>query len=385
MPKGRPVSIRRKSFGGQSGIGIWWRKRSAPASILPEEDEETSNVLRNRDLSSDTSSSSRDPAKEKTLSITEESPTKKTKGASATKKAPPPSFFEEPVLGWDDDLCRPIYHRNVNHRDAIATIDSFDDELVRAVSSSDSGVAECTETDISTESIDEELSESSQNPGDSFAASPSAIAKKKFSSSKTFERNMDVQDERGDDATSFLIPALKRTRTFGERGRRRRPLSLILMQEEEEHSLTLDKGPRRISLESSLDAAPIEEQEVDSVEKTEAIPRQLKAGRRSKKPRSHDPSNSLEKAREYFASLDQKQPLTLDATLSPPVSSRVTRTNRKTNLASPGINREYKAYSDSIAGDGSSGISPLSIKDYASSRKLHFQSKGELVDGFLDD
>jgi hypothetical protein len=55
---------------------------------------------------------------------------------------------------------------------------------------------------------------------------------------------------------------------------------------------------------------------------------------------------------------------------------------RKINFSSPGINREYEAYATASL---ESGISPLTIQDYAKSRKLHFSTKGELFDGFLDD
>ena len=178
---------------------------------------------------------------------------------------------------------------------------------------------------------------------------------------------------------------MKKTRTFGDRGRRRRPLSLILMQDDDEEAqMTLEQNPRRVSVESSEDIAPAGEQEVGSDATVEEGTKQPKKTQKSKR-RSNDPSNSLEKAREYFTNLDQTQALTLEAASSPPVSSRVTRTSRRTNLASPGMQEQYKAYVESIAGDGTSGISPLSVEDYASSRKLHFESKGKLVDGFLDD
>ena len=356
MFNAKPASLRRKSFGGQTGIGIWWRKSASPTSILSEEDDKIGVEIRNRDLSSDASIAS-------VSSITEEPLTKK-KGESASKKALSPGIRnadELPMIGWDDDLCRPIYHRSENHNDTIALVDSFDDELVRAVSSSDTGLAEASETDGSTEVIDEETPD---NAGDSLEA----------------PGNDEDEIAAG---VPFRIPVLprKRNRTFGNRAKRQRPLSLILTHDDEETPLNHDRDARRVSLESSTVTAQTEE-EVISNNQTEERP---KKGRRSQKPRSNDPSNSLEKAREYFANLDQTQPLTLDATLSPAVSSRVTRTRRKTNLTSPGITREYKAYAESIAGDASSGISPLSMKDYVSSRKLHFESKGELADGFLDD
>jgi len=418
MLNAKSISLRRKSFGGQTGIGIWWRKRSAPTSVPAEEDEGPDKKKRNQELSDPFTT---DPASENSPGNTEEQRTAKTKkkkqkkGASAAKTTTTTittSLFrtaeEAPILGWDDDLCRPIYH---HHRDA--NNDPIDNDLVRAVSSGGSGVVDDTETDTSVDMIDEDLLGSCDDTGSCLdeekgvtnaypiATCPSVVGSEE---SAACEATTSVQDKSG---VSFRIPVLsrKRTRTFGNRKQRRRPLSLILTQEEEETPSMFDRGSRRISLESSADTAPIEEKEVSDARSNssedpdsksnsddrlafrtdgESNQKQPKKRRRSKKPRS-DPDNSLEKAREYFANLDHTQTLTLDAASSPPVSSKVTRTRRRTNLASPGINREYRAYAKSIAGDGDSGISPLSIRDYASSRKLYFQNKGEIVDGSLDD
>ena len=93
-----------------------------------------------------------------------------------------------------------------------------------------------------------------------------------------------------------------------------------------------------------------------------------------------NPHQSLDKARDYFDQLDKTQPLlTLDSALSPTISSKVTRTIRKTNFASPGINKQYRAYSKSSL---NAGVTPLSIKDFASMRKLN---NGPIVDGFFDE
>ncbi len=371
----KPASLRRKSFGGQKGIGIWWRKSSSPPNILSEEDEEDGIEIRNRDLSSDASTSSVCSSDEQTVA--------NQKSESAPKKSLSRCIRtadEAPILRWDDDLCRPIYHRSENYSDMIATVDSFDEELVRAVSSCGNGIVETSESDdSSTQEIGEDLLQCSENAGELHPVD----TKTKPSPSET-NKPTDNGEEGIALGVAFQIPSLsrKRTRTFGNRAKRQRPLSLILTHDDEEESpLTHKQDARRVSLESCADPAQSEEEIIPDA-RTEKGP---KKGRRSKKPRSNDPTNSLEKAREYFANLDQTQPLTLDATLSPAVSSRVTRTRRRTNLASPGITREYKAYADSITGDGTSGLSPLSMKDYVSSRKLHFQNKGELVDGFLDD
>jgi hypothetical protein len=456
MIRAKPVSLRRKSFGGQSGIGIWWRKRSYPTSVaVPAEEDEEERTQ--DDLSNDPSTTELDTTSEddnpNSNTIEEPRPAemkrKKKAYASTSEISSPPSNYlrtskEATILGWDDDLCRPIYHHQ--HRvDATATATTattsddslFDtsEELVRAVSSGDSGVAEASETDVSTDAVDDESSCLEGEKGDvctdSVAILPAVAANNKKPKAHRRASSSTASDE-DEDEVSFRIPSLSRirtTRTFGNRGKRRRPLSLILTQEQEAEAETdttpmtvVDRGSRRISLESvSKDADEVEHRDSgsDSDEVGRMTPptdhessnqkqSKTKRQRRSKKPQSDsNNSNSLEKAREYFANLDQTQPLVLEyATTSPPVSSRVTRTHRKTNLASPGINRAYKAYAKSIAGIGSGsgnrngngesngnangdssgpGLSPLSIRDYASSRQLHFQNKGEIVDGFLDD
>jgi len=428
MIKAKPVVfLRRKSFGGQSGVGIWWRKRSAPVSVPSEDDEGSSTekeLATSEDNTPNNSNNTEEPRPAK----------RKQNNALASKTSSPPSYLrtseEATILGWDDDLCRPIYHHQ--HRvDTTTTATTSDDSmvdtneelLVRAVSSGDSGVAEASETDVSTDAVDDESSCLDGEKGDictdSVAILPAVAANVEPKACRQASSTAREEDE-DENGASFRIPALSRirtTRTFGNRGKRRLPLSLILTQEQEEETTPMtfvDRGSRRISLESSKDADEVEHRDSGSDSDEigvmtlrtdhESSDQTQSKNKRRRSKKLPDNTNSLEKAREYFANLDQTQPLVLEyATMSPPVSSRVTRTHRKTNLASPGINRAYKAYAKSIAGIGSgigngnngesngngdssgTGLSPLSIRDYASSRQLHFQNKGEIVDGFLDD
>ena len=259
-------------------------------------------------------------------------------------------------------------------------------------------MAEAAETETSCTDIhDDEDDEDDDKCAKSSISEDAIVANSEFDTKTPSEVAKEEDDESSracfgrqamekNKGASFSIPPLtrKRTRTFGNR---RRPLSLVLTQEEEEETNPMS-GPRRISLDPSEDAAiPSQEEKGNLVDASRVNNENSDKPKKSRLPRPSSEDPSLEKAREYFAKLDQTQALTLDATRSPPVSSKVTRTRRKTNLAScPGLHKEYEAYAKVMQADEpNSGISPLSLQDYASSRKLHFQNKGQLVDGFLDD
>mmetsp|Transcript_16667 Transcript_16667/g.38469 ORF Transcript_16667/g.38469 Transcript_16667/m.38469 type:complete len:480 (+) Transcript_16667:176-1615(+) len=478
MAKSKPLPLRRKSFGGQTGVGIWWRKRSAPTTSIPTDDEGSGNeAQRDRDSSTKESTSSEDDP-----------------GDSGTHDPTPfvGTIEDSPALGWDDDLCRPIYSRrrrrrcNVNHE----LFDDEENELVRDVSSSSSeGFKMMEDTDSSdggTDSVREDKDGDllgnttiDANSKEDVTVCPSVIKEEESLMTTCRDTKGDELEEHRASSRMRVLPR-KRTQTFGNQGKRRRPLSLILTQEDEEPRATNVGKPHRVSLESCDDITPTEEGKVtgnDSHGKrkqpdppprphnlrrsnrhkpaspdmtpTEAdqatgkhkqgdrtqpdspprlrkprrsnrfklssfattpterengsgISRGLKNGetnlnrssqpppspQKTRRTNQNDPcvdlDHSLEKARAYFENLDKTQELTLDATRSPHVSGRVTRTRRRTNLSSPGINRAYQAYSQSIVGDGTFGIEPLCIRDYATSRQLHFQKNGQIVDGFLD-
>jgi SUMO ligase MMS21 Smc5/6 complex component len=94
-----------------------------------------------------------------------------------------------------------------------------------------------------------------------------------------------------------------------------------------------------------------------------------------------NPRSSLDDARIYFAELDQTQPLKLDCSQSPVLSSKITRTIRGVDLTSPGLQTDYETYVEVTVG---SGVSPLPIEQFVSSRRMNMRKRGDLFDGFLD-
>ena len=394
MLKAKPVaSLRRKSFGGQSGIGIYWRKRSVPTSVPAEVEDDSDREKQRKDLSDVSSPGSTDDDNA-SCNVDASKSSKKQKVVS--EAVTPPALLhctadESPALGWDDDLCRPIYHH-----DRVSTGNEIDNDLIRAVSSGDGEIAKATEIDDA--SSDEEVTGSLNAVNACSDEDNNGIGIDSIASDDTRKSRKVTAKDSDDSSASFQVSVLsrKRTRTFGNRRQRQRPLSLMLIQEEEAIPITLNQDPRRVSLESSTESASMKEEKVcdagaETVGNGQQSCSQAKENRaetkesKKRKQRKLQSDAKLEKAREYFKNLDNTQTLTLDDALSPPVSSRVTRTHRRINLSSPGINREYQSYVEAIVGDGDSDILPLSIRDYASSRKLHYESKGEIVDGFLDD
>jgi len=397
----KPVSLRRKSFGGQTGVGIYWRKRAIPTSVLPEEGDRLGQQ-RHEHQRPDAIS---DPSIDGNIACNNEDKGEAIKTKATVAKAATIPFVdnagEVSSIGWDDELCRPIYyHRAVTSDDSIMFNDGDNQ--------SDVDIDEDLSGRKNNESATEDYVPDEDNIG--IRAGVNSDVNSNDGSTALWETSNNEENSDVPFRTTALTR--KRIKTFGNRGKRQRPLSLILTQEdrdmEEEGIATcIDLGSRRISLESSTNVPSTEERDINNrviqnedrdsdsqngdtpilradVDKASntSTNKPNKKGR-SKKQRIDE--SSLEKARNYFANLDQTQSLTLDVALPPTVSSRVTRTSHRTNLNSPGINRAYQAYAESIRGCVNSGISPLSIKDYASSRKLHFKTKGEMVDGFLDD
>jgi hypothetical protein len=176
-------------------------------------------------------------------------------------------------------------------------------------------------------------------------------------------------------------PQTKRLRTQQPQPSPKDELTSTEEQEEEEFATNTNGAPsvnsRRVST-SPLPQPPIGGDEFANHDtKTNKTTRYL-----TKKLKNE--ALALDRAREYFETLDKTQRLIVEATTPSPArfSSKITRTTRRVDLASPRINREYETYvTNSIA----CGVSPLPLQDYASSRKLHFQSKNELFDGFFDD
>ena len=338
----RPLPLRRKSFGGQT-LGIFWRKTSATTKVPvteANEEEQTNNRSKNNDSSIDI----RNIEKQRKSKITKTIPIVDVSSSTDKVRA-------GIVVGWDDELCRPIYYRRPHSDGNNETTRDGDTSTV-------SGYCEV---------VDEEV-KVNDNDNDN-------------------KRNMDT----------FPIPTTrKRVKTFGNRSRHQRPLSLALSQEvcevdvdgkkEEEKCEQQDETPITTTATTTSTAATTtttnthQESRRVSLEFADSIRSENnKADKTRRRPKKRSSSGQLDRAREYFNRLDETQQLTLDSALSPVKTSKITRTRRKTNFTSPGINREYEAYSKSSV---SSGVPPLSIKDFASMRKL---KTGPIVDGFFDE
>jgi hypothetical protein len=324
----RPLPLRRKSFGGQT-LGIFWRKTTTTTKVPVKEadEEEQTNGRINNDSS--TIDDINDKKTTKTISLDDAS--------SSTDKV-----CAGIVVGWDDELCRPIYYRRPHSYGNETTCDGD--------TSTVSGYCGVLDEEVKVE---------------------------------------DTNNKRNIDSTFPIPTTRKRVKTFGNRSRHQRPLSLALSQEvcdinddteeEEENDEQQHGTPMTTTTETTPNTHQEESRRV-SLEFTDSIRSDNnnvdKTRRRSKKRSS---SGQLDRARDYFNRLDETQQLTLDSALSPVKTSKITRTRRKTNFTSPGINREYEAYSKSSV---SSGVPPLSIKDFASMRKL---KTGPIVDGFFDE
>ena len=223
------------------------------------------------------------------------------------------STTESDWIGWDDELCRPIYPRISNEHGIVSD-------------------------DCSKEATDEDNDKEED-------ARPPAEA---------------------------VVP-VKRKKSFGGRGRTRLSFSFIEAKEEDSTTINplfstkLQEGEREMSRlnQVGLDHAS----EIDNCK------------RRKRRRKGLDEDQSILKAKEYFQTLDTSHKLKLDSSKSPLSSSKVTRTSRKVDLTSPRINREYSAYAKASR---DSGISPITVKEYAGSRGEVFRSK-ELFDGFFDD
>lgn len=332
----------RRSFGGKDGV--WWRKKTLPPLTLSTSSGGTSSPA-------STNTNEEDDKSNNTMQIDVE---------------------------WDDDLCRPIYHKNVVS-DGFHDDDSSDDE-------------------VSSELVVEDKEGANPVP------------------------NV------GEDQ---IVP-VKRKKAYGGKGPR--PLSLLLLESNLEYSSSSpssspDKKKSRPETASPLSLVPLPSSEsspsqISLVTALNVLPRRVSTspgglmeevnqkttkdgflqtpsnttpgspkeslfnfvgsevkGRSREVCASVNANSSVQKAQEYFRNLDATERLHLDSSDSPVVSSKVTRSSRKVNLQSPGIVREYTDYSKSIS---ATGISPLSVKEYAQSRRDFFR-KGQLFEGFLDD
>lgn len=231
------------------------------------------------------------------------------------------------AIRWDEDLCRPIY----------------------PVAKKEKGA---------TDEIDEKLDQHNEE----YIEQPNQMLKSRLSDAP-----------------------VKRSKTFG--GRKRIPVSFLLLNANQE-AIPSPSSTSCSSSSNSTSSSPSTASNGDNTNREEgSTSTSLQfAGRAetpTKKRKIALPQEhvTLLKAKEYFEQLDTTQTLTLDSSDSPTKTSKITRTSRKVNLTSPRIAREYTAYADASQ---ESGVSPLSILQYANSRREYFR-KTELFDGFFDE
>jgi hypothetical protein len=272
----------RRSFGGSHGV--WWRNKKSVALTPSEESPSSSSTVEDQ------------------------------------KK-------ETEAIGWDEDLCRPIYPVSKQTSDSKVVINECNDYV---------------------------------NP-------PKPPLKRLLSDapikrSKTFGKKRRIP-------VSFLLLEANQESVSS-------PSSTSCSSEDNSAS-SFPKADNDTSFENSYN---------NSNNNQESSSLTLEFSERDEKPAKKrkivsQEQASLLKAKQYFQQLDSTQTLTLDSSDSPIKTSQVTRTSRKVNLTSPGITREYKAYAHSSQG---SGVSPLSIQKYAHSRREYFR-RTELFDGFFDE
>ncbi|KAL3923879.1 MAG: hypothetical protein SGILL_001389 [Bacillariaceae sp.] len=366
----------RQSFGGNTGTGIWWRKRFINDDDDDDEeaavDKKEDVVLNNDDLPSDGEDNSDDIPRTEDVEGEEDddgedgSPSDSRQGSRVS-------------IGWDDDLCRPIYIRPESE-----------------ASNSDAAISSEGDED-GNEGTDDE------KDGEDVEGDTTTKDNDKQDLTKPFVLPEAVQEAK--------TRGRKRPKTFATRNVVRRPLSLILSQtqeEEEQASGSEDSGneDEQTSNKRSRTDSP---HNMDSLATLAPMKFKVNARRISTSPFVQHSDNvsdddaslafpveatetsiqktattsPLKRQRAFFEDLDKTQKLKLDASFSPTVSGKVTRTSRRFDFTSPRVNQEYQKY---VEATEESGVTPLSIKDFVKSRKLHFETKGgELFDGFLDE
>ena len=380
MPRARRP---RRSFGGKDGV--WWRKKTLRPLTELEFD--------------DTTDSPPNIAATTNVEISD---------AEAAKPTTPANTLE---IGWDDDLCRPIYHKNSNNNVV-------------------------SDGALELESSSSEDNESSPEKEETTASSSSSSFPKYKNHVKTT-------------TTTTALP-VKRKKTYGNK--KPRPLSLLLLEsnlasspilvtspdqkktrkeeEEEESPVQIlfapftDQSPgnkeesvvvipRRVSTSPGIpkplllqddnhNATRTKEENDDDEEEddddssnspgspkttstleftTDETPNHITTKRNIKHKDRLNANTSILKAQEYFRDLDATEKLKLDSSDSPALTSKVIRTKRKVHLDSPGITREYQEYTNAMT---DSDLTPLPVQEYVRGRSDFFRN-GELFDGFLDD
>lgn len=405
---------RRQAFGGQTGTGIWWRKRS-----LTDNNNIDNSNNSNDDLAVPVpAQENEEPA---VLTATTTTTTSRLiSGGTAIISD------DEVLIEWDDDLCRPIYRhqkqydhkkgvvRGHNDNDDDDDSDKRDDGNDKDVANADpnlqkrhNSVGRCISPSvvlvgethpselIALDVVSAKIIPQKRTTCKTFANRPQRrpvtsflnLLQRESSLGKSSSSAVEEREESNLDSNSTRPATTKRKRTNASSRTIHLPTNATNSSASPHHvSLSSEKKAVLSNLSSDMSSSAnvgIPDKDVfdfDGKDVTSSDIHQTLSSASSslivRKRRS-----SLQKAQEYFDNLDRTHPLTLDASASPVVSSKITRTTRNSvDLSSPRFKKEYHCYAKALA---DSGIPPLTMQDYASSRRLHFR-KRELYDGFLD-
>ena len=331
MLKARPRV--RRSFGGKDGI--WWRKKTCP-------DSKTKSDIKNE--------------------------------CGATPLVP--------SIGWDPDLCRPVYSMYSFSR------------------------GNNNDTSESSESEDDGKDDDADEPWPSLPDSPEILQQKSpvKRTSKCYrgfrKRSLSLFIDT-DIATS--LPAKKKNKTTIQQDYKMDSLASASSEpnsnceDDAESPIDCSKDSNRPDRENcrtsvaplsmkkrsqgrlktvrTLDNADSQVFDFDATDEFDATP--------SKSNLLFQPNakSSIDEARTFFDSLDATEKLTLDTSSTPITSSQVFRTSRRVYTLSPRLVQEYSDYVEAIE---ATGVAPLGIADYTKNRGKLSGRENALFDGFLE-
>jgi hypothetical protein len=371
-----PHSRPRRSFGGKGGI--WWRKKLIRSS-LP--DGKANNDKNKTDDSVESSSEQK----------TEQNKTASLQSTAAAALVAPTATTLANSIGWDPVKCRPIYHHDVQHdvvssgSDANNNDDDDDDDDDASDESSNNGKMEdFFETAMPPQPHVQRIKRSygsKKTPFSLFMDSDTVPFESSIGSKK---RRQVEQPSSSESSCDFPASSTKelprqvsegleepnkdsndRSQPPGISSRRRCRDKHKNNKEQDSSSSTGDA-----TTNDTLDFAPDKQDNNNKVT----------ISKKDFQLQQPSCNTSLLEARAFFERLDATQELKCDSSDTPQVSSKAFRTSRNLHLSSPGLSKEYQAYARA---SNESGVTPLSIKEYAGYRSGFFRRR-DLFEGFLD-
>jgi hypothetical protein len=308
--------------------------------------------------------------------------------STAAAAALAPTLTPSNSIGWDPVKCRPIYHHDVvsSGSDANNNDDDDDDDDDASDESSDNGKMEdFFETAMPQQPHVQRIKRSYGSKKTPFSL---------FMNSDTvpFESSIGKKRrpvEQPSSSESNDLPA-SNTSTMEQESSLPRQVSQGLVEPSKD-SNDKSQPPGISSKRRCRDKHKNKEQESSSTGNATTTKDSLDFAPDkpdddkvliSKDHQLQQPScnTSLLEARAFFERLDATQELKCDSSETPQVSSKAFRTSRNLHLSSPGISKEYQAYARA---SNESGVTPLSIKEYAVNRSGFFRRR-DLFEGFLD-